>query len=121
MVLVATFLLAATASGTTSAARVLDHRHMLRLQRLAGTPLSVLDRARRAETLTPLPANGAIALVLGLLCASPFALASDALAPGGLVVFGSLLAAGTLTVLGATAASRPLLASSTEPGRERDR
>ncbi|TCK20089.1 FtsX-like permease family protein [Pseudonocardia endophytica] len=121
VVLVATFLLAATASGTTSAARVLDHRHVLRLQRLAGTPLSVLDRARRAETLTPLVANGAIALVLGLLCASPFASAVGATGTGGLVVFGSLLVVGTLSVLGATAASRPLLASATEPGRERDR
>ena len=121
VVLVATFLLAATAAGTTSAARVLDHRHVLRLQRLAGTPLSVLDRARRAETTAPLLANGAIALVLGLLCASPFAPAVGATGSGGLVVFGSLLVAGTLSVLGATAASRPLLASATEPGRERDR
>ncbi|MDN5913882.1 MAG: hypothetical protein L0I76_01975, partial [Pseudonocardia sp.] len=121
VVLVATFLLAATAAGTTAAARVLDHRHVLYLQRLTGTPLAVLDRARRAETLVPLLANGAIALALGLLCASPFVMASAALEPGGLVVFGGLLAAGTLSVLGATAASRPLLASVTEPGRERDR
>ncbi|MET0187534.1 MAG: FtsX-like permease family protein, partial [Pseudonocardia sediminis] len=121
VVLVATFLLAATAAGTTAAARVLDHRHVLYLQRLTGTPLAVLDRARRAETLAPLLANGAIALALGLLCASPFAPAGAALEPGGLVVFGGLLVAGTLIVLGATAASRPLLASVTAPGRERAR
>ncbi|MBW0106479.1 FtsX-like permease family protein [Pseudonocardia sp. KRD291] len=121
VVLVATFLLAATATATTSAARVLDHRHVLYLQRLAGTPTAVLDRARRAETLAPLLANGTIALALGLLCASPFAPADAALQPGGPAVFGALLVVGTLTVLGATAAARPLLASVTEPGRERDR
>lgn len=121
IVLAATFLLAATATGTTAAARVLDHRRVLAVQRLIGTPPAVLERARRAETTVPLLANGAIALGLGLLCASPFVAASEALAPGGLAVLGVLSVAGTLSVLGATAAVRPLLARVTEPGRERGR
>jgi hypothetical protein len=53
VVLAGTFLIAAAAAGTTAAVRVLDHRRTLRLSRLAGTPLAVLDAARRAETLRP--------------------------------------------------------------------
>ncbi|OLT13348.1 hypothetical protein BJF78_03010 [Pseudonocardia sp. CNS-139] len=72
VVLVGTFLIAATATGTAAAARVLDHRRTLRLLRLAGTPLRVLDAARRAETVRPLLLTGGLALLLGLLCAVPF-------------------------------------------------
>jgi hypothetical protein len=119
VVLAATFLLAATSAGTTSAARVLDQRDTLRRLRLAGTPLAVLDRARRAETVRPLLVNGGIALVLGLGCASPFAAASEALEPGGLVLLGTVLVVGVALVLAASAASRPLLRSvTTERGGE---
>ncbi|MCW0212615.1 MAG: hypothetical protein OJJ54_04600 [Pseudonocardia sp.] len=121
VVLVATFLVAATATGTAAAARVLDHRHTLRLLTLAGTPLAVLDRARRAETVRPLLVNGAIALVLGLFCASPFVAATAALRPSGLLTLGGVLVAGTALVLAATAASRPLLRSVTAPDQERSR
>jgi hypothetical protein len=119
VVLAGTFVLAATATGTAAAARVLDHRRTLRLLRLTGTPLRVLDAARRAETLRPLAVCGGIALAAGLLCAAPFAAAADALAPSGLLVLGSVVAAGALLVAGATAASRPLLRSvTTDPERE---
>jgi hypothetical protein len=116
-VLVCTFLLAATSAGTTAAARVLDQRDLLRRLRLAGTPLSVLDAARRAEILRPLAVNASIALALGLLCAAPFAAASQALEPAGLIVLGVVLVAGVALVLAASAASRPLLrAVTTERG-----
>ncbi len=119
VVLAGTFVLAATATGTAAAARVLDHRRSLRLLRLTGTPLRVLDAARRAETLRPLAVCGGIALAAGLLCAAPFAAASDALAPSGLLVLGSVVVVGALLVAGATAASRPLLRSvTTDPERE---
>jgi hypothetical protein len=119
VVLVGTFLIAATATGTAAAARVLDHRRTLRLLRLAGTPLTVLDAARRAETLRPLLAVGGIALVMGLVCASPFVAATGALEPSGLVVLGSTLVAGVALVAGASSASRPLLRSvTTAPARE---
>ena len=119
VVLAGTFVLAATATGTASAARVLDHRRTLRLLRLTGTPLRVLDAARRAETLRPLAVCSGIALAAGLLCAAPFAAAADALAPSGLVLLGSVVVAGALLVAGATAASRPLLRSvTTDPERE---
>ena len=119
VVLVGTFLIAATATGTAAAARVLDHRRTLRLLRLAGTPLDVLDAARRAETLRPLLLVGGIALGLGLLCASPFTAATGALQPSGLVVLGATVVAGIATVAGASAASRPLLRSvTTAPAHE---
>jgi hypothetical protein len=121
VVLVATFLVAATVTGTAAAARVLDHRHTLRLLTLAGTPLGTLDRARRAETVLPLAVNGVIALALGLSCASPFVTASKALEPSGLLLLAAVLAAGTALVLAATAASRPLLRSVTAPDQERSR
>jgi hypothetical protein len=116
VVLAGAFLVAATATGTTAAARVLDHRRTLRLLRLAGTPLAVLDAARRAEMLRPLLVLGAIALVMGLLCASPFAAATGVLEPSGLAVLGATLAAGVGAVAAASAASRPLLRRVTTDG-----
>lgn len=106
-------VVAATATGTAAAARVLDHRRTLRLLRLAGTPFAVLDGARRAETVRPLVVLGAVALVLGLLCASPFAAATGVLHPAGLVVLGATLLGGAALVTAASAASRPLLRSVT--------
>ncbi|WP_214368881.1 FtsX-like permease family protein [Pseudonocardia sp. H11422] len=119
VVLVATFLVAATATGTAAAARVLDQRRALRLLRLAGTPLRVLDKARRAETVLPLCVLVGVALALGLLCASPFTSAVNVFSPSGLAVLGGVLAAGVALVVAASAASRPLLRSvTTGPGRE---
>jgi hypothetical protein len=119
VVLAATFLIAATATGTTAAARVLDHRRTLRLLGLAGTPLAVLDAARRAETLRPLFVTGAIALAMGLLCASPFAAATGVLEPSGLHVLAATLAAGVGLVVAASATSRPLLRKvTTGPARD---
>ena len=119
VVLAGAFLVAATATGSTAAARVLDHRRTLRLLRLAGTPLAVLDAARRAETLRPLLVLGAIALTMGLLCASPFAAATGVLEPSGLAVLGATLAGGVGLVVAASSASRPLLRRvTTGAGRE---
>jgi hypothetical protein len=119
VVLAGTFLIAATATGTAAAARVLDHRRTLRLLRLAGTPLRVLDAARRAETLRPLLVVSGISLALGLLCASPFAAATDALRPIGLLVLAATVVAGVAMVAGASAASHPLLRSvTTAPARD---
>lgn len=120
VVLVGTFVIAATATGTAAAARILDHRRPLRLLRLAGTPLGVLDAARCAETIRPLLVLGGIGLAMGLVCASPFAAASDAFAPSGLLLLGVVVVAGVLLVAGASAASRPLLRSVTTEGARED-
>lgn len=120
VVLAATFVMAATATGTTAAARVLDHRRTLRSLRLAGTPLSVLDAARRAETVRPLLLVGGIALGLGLFCASPFAAAAAVLEPASLILLGSVVVAGVALVVAASAASRPLLRSVTTQTERED-
>lgn len=120
VVLVGTFLIAATATGTTAAARVLDHRRTLRRLRLAGTPLAVLDAARRAETLRPLLVLGAIGLAMGLLCASPFAAATGVLDTSGLGVLAATLAGGVGLVLAASALTRPLLRTVTADGARED-
>lgn len=120
VVLVGTFLIAATATGTAAAARVLDHRRTLRLLRLAGTPLAVLDAARRAETLRPLLVLGAVGLAMGLLCASPFAAATGVLDPSGLAVLAATLAGGVGLVVAASALTRPLLRTVTADGARED-
>lgn len=120
VVLAGTFLLAATATGTAAAARILDRRRALRLLSLAGTPLAVLDAARRAETVRPLLVLGGIGLGAGLLCASPFAAATDALAPDGLLLLGGVVVVGVLLVVAASAASRPLLRSVTTGAARED-
>src|SRR5690606_6905745 len=95
-------------------ARVLDQRRTLRLLNLAGTPLEVLGAARRVETLRPLLLCGGIALVAGLACAAPLISVGAALEPRGLIVLGSVVVAGVLLVVAASAASRPLLRSVTQ-------
>ncbi|SHK34710.1 FtsX-like permease family protein [Pseudonocardia thermophila] len=111
IVLVATFLVAATSAGTTAAARVLDQRRTLRLLNLAGTPMQVLAAAQRVETVRPLLVCGGIALVAGLVCAAPIMSAQAVLEPAGLTVLGSVVVIGALLVVAASAASRPLLRS----------
>jgi hypothetical protein len=120
VVLAATFVIAAAATGTASAARVLDQRRTLRLLRLAGTPMAVLDAARRAETLRPLLVLGVIALAMGLLCASPFAAATGVLEPAGLALLAATLAVGAALVVGASTAARPLLRAVTTGAAQED-
>jgi hypothetical protein len=78
--------------------------------RLAGTPLEVLDKARRQETLIPLVVMGGGSLLTGLFFASPFAAGFGAAGALTLVVFVVLGFAG---IIGASALSRPLLRSVT--------
>ncbi|PRX96265.1 FtsX-like permease family protein [Allonocardiopsis opalescens] len=108
VVLSASFLIAVVSAGITGASGVLDRRRTYAQLRLAGTPLEVLDRARRAETLIPLAVMGGGSLLVGLVLASPFALVG-ALNPVGLTILGATVAAGVAGVTGAAALSRPLL------------
>ncbi|GAA2599415.1 ABC transporter permease [Actinomadura fulvescens] len=110
IVLVVSFLIAITSAGITGASAVLDRRQTYAMLRLAGTPLEVLDRARRQETLIPLAVMGGGSLLTGLFFAAPFAAgfgSSGALTLAGFVVLGF---AG---IIGAGALSRPLLRSVT--------
>ncbi|MDF5752263.1 ABC transporter permease [Spongiactinospora sp. TRM90649] len=111
VVLAVSFLVATASAGITAASSILDRRQTYGLLRLAGTPLEVLDRARRSETLIPLTVMGGGAVLAGLLCGLP--LASGGVSGTGLVVLGACLALGFGGVIAAGALSRPLLRSVT--------
>jgi hypothetical protein len=111
VVLSVSFLVAIASSGITATSSILDRRQTYGLLRLAGTPLEVLDRARRAETLVPLTVMGGGAILVGAFCAVPFMI-------GGMNVAGTLTLAGCVVagfagVIAAGALSRPLLRSVT--------
>ncbi|MBB5136374.1 hypothetical protein HNP84_006121 [Thermocatellispora tengchongensis] len=119
VVLSVSFLVAIASAGITAASSVLDRRQTYALLRLAGTPLEVLDRARRAETLIPLAVMGGGAVATGVFCALPFATAGVSVT--GAVVLVVCLVAGFAGVIGAGALSAPLLRSVTaEPAPRPD-
>ncbi|HEU5030633.1 MAG TPA: FtsX-like permease family protein [Spirillospora sp.] len=109
-VLVVSFLIAITSAGITGASAVLDRRQAYAMLRLAGTPLRVLDRARRQETLIPLVVMGGGSLATGLFFAAPFAVGFGA---SGAVTLAAFAAVGFGGIAGASALSRPLLRSVT--------
>ncbi|MER5421552.1 FtsX-like permease family protein [Streptosporangium roseum] len=110
-VLAVSFLVAIASAGITAASSVLDRRQTYALLRLAGTPLEVLNRARRAETLIPLTVMGGGAIVVGMFCATPFAVSTMNVA--GVVTLLVCVVLGFAGVIGAGAASAPLLRSVT--------
>ncbi|WP_242676449.1 FtsX-like permease family protein [Streptosporangium minutum] len=110
-VLAVSFLVAIASAGITAASSILDRRQTYALLRLAGTPLEVLDRARRAETLIPLTVMGGGAIAVGMFCAAPFAI--SAVNVTGVVTLLVCVTLGFAGVIGAGAASAPLLRSVT--------
>ncbi|GAA3425595.1 FtsX-like permease family protein [Streptosporangium sandarakinum] len=110
-VLAVCFLVAIASAGITAASSVLDRRQTYALLRLAGTPLSVLNAARRSETLIPLTVMGGGTIAAGMFCALPFVYA--ALNMTGLTVLLTCVVLGFAGVVGAGAASAPLLRSVT--------
>ncbi|MEV0624995.1 ABC transporter permease [Nonomuraea wenchangensis] len=111
VVLSVSFLVAIASAGITAASSVLDRRQTYGLLRLAGTPLEVLDRARRAETLIPLGVMGGGAILVGAFCAMPFMIGGVSVA--GVVTLVVCVVLGFAGVIGAGALSRPLLRSAT--------
>ncbi|MBG0832755.1 ABC transporter permease [Planomonospora sp. ID67723] len=111
VVLTVSFLVAIVSAGITAASSVLDRRQTYALLRLAGTPLEVLDRARRAETLIPLAVMGGGSIAVGVFCAVPFAFSSVNVS--GMVILLVCVVLGFAGVTGAGAASAPLLRSVT--------
>jgi len=107
IVLAASFLVAIVSAGITASSSVLDRRQTYALLRLAGTPLEVLDRARRIETLVPLAVMGGGSLLAGMFCALPFVFAT--LSAGGAAILLVTIAVGFGGVIAADALSRPLL------------
>ncbi|MDX3106474.1 FtsX-like permease family protein [Nonomuraea angiospora] len=119
VVLSVSFLVAIASSGIMAASSVLDRRQTYGLMRLAGTPLEVLDRARRAETLIPLTVMGGGAILVGAFCAVPFMI--GAMNVVGVVTLLGCVAVGFGGVIAAGALSRPLLRSvTTDPAPRPD-
>ncbi|WP_219460493.1 FtsX-like permease family protein [Nonomuraea rhizosphaerae] len=112
VVLSVSFLVAIASAGITAASSILDRRQTYGLLRLAGTPLEVLDKARRAETLIPLTVMGGGAILVGVFCAAPFTM--GAMNVSGVVTLAVCVALGFAGVIGAGALSRPLLRSVTD-------
>ncbi|GAA2900983.1 ABC transporter permease [Streptosporangium fragile] len=111
IVLTVSFLVAVASAGITAASSILDRRQTYALLRLAGTPLEVLDRARRAETLIPLTVMGGGAIAVGVFCALPLAVA--AMNVTGAITLLVCVVLGFAGVVGAGAATAPLLRSVT--------
>lgn len=117
-VLAVSFLIGTTSAGITGASAVLDRRRTYAMLRLAGTPLGVLDRARRQETLVPLAVMGGGSLLAGLFFGSPFA---TGVGTESLLTLAAFLVAGFGGILAASALSRPLLrAVTTDPAPRPD-
>ncbi|GAA2683338.1 hypothetical protein GCM10010412_069030 [Nonomuraea recticatena] len=112
VVLSVSFLVAIASSGITAASSVLDRRQTYALLRLAGTPLEVLDRARRSETLIPLVVMGGGSIAVGVFCASPFMMTSPNVS--GAIMLAVCVVVGFAGVVGAGALSRPLLRAVTD-------
>ncbi|MEV4476071.1 FtsX-like permease family protein [Nonomuraea sp. NPDC049504] len=119
VVLSVSFLVAITSSGITAMSSVLDRRQTYGLLRLAGTPLEVLDKARRSETLIPLTVMGGGAILTGVFCGLPFMLGEPNVT--GALTLAVCVVAGFAGVIGAGALSRPLLRSvTTDPAPRPD-
>ncbi|MET7694041.1 hypothetical protein ABZT06_39760 [Streptomyces sp. NPDC005483] len=114
-VLGVTFVTAIASAGITAAASVLDRRRTYGLLRLAGTPLRVLDAARRKETLIPVTVLAGGSVLTGLFAAAPLTLLGGAstLDTAGVALLGVCFGLGVAGLLGASALSSPLLRSVT--------
>lgn len=121
-VLLASFLIAIASAGITACASVLDRRRTYQQLHLAGTPLRLLDQARRFETTAPVLVLVLGSVGTGLLCSAPLTrlgLGGGQLDVGGLALLAASLLAGLVGVRLAAAASRPLLRSVTTDATSR--
>ncbi|GCB47448.1 hypothetical protein [Streptomyces sp. NL15-2K] len=104
------------ASTITAASSVLDRRRTYGLLRLAGTPLRVLDAARREETLVPVAVLAGGAVLTGIFTAAPLTIlgGSSSLDMGGIALLAGCFGLGVGGLIAASALSRPLLRTVTE-------
>lgn len=110
---VAALLMATAAAGIGGAAAILDQRLTLARLRLVGTPLGVLQRARRWQTLVPLvlASVGAMAFgaTAGLVMMAAFGVSDERIAPPDLASMGLIGVAALVAGLGVVSLTRPLL------------
>ncbi|MFG3259386.1 FtsX-like permease family protein [Streptomyces sp. NPDC048172] len=110
-VLGASFAVAIASAGITAASAILDRRRTYGLLHLAGTPLAVLNRARRTETLLPVAILAGGSVLTGLFCAAPLTFAGGTPDFDGtsVALLAACLALGATGIAAASAATRPLL------------
>ncbi|GAA4905712.1 FtsX-like permease family protein [Stackebrandtia albiflava] len=109
VVLCVSILIAMVSAAVSGASSVLDRRQVYGLLHLSGTPMKVLNSARRMETLLPLAVMGGGSLACGMLMAMPFSSGGEI--AGNLALLFTVVGFGVVGVVGASAVSRPLLAS----------
>ncbi|HWJ60638.1 MAG TPA: hypothetical protein VNS19_01615 [Acidimicrobiales bacterium] len=110
---VAALLMATAAAGIGGAAALLDQRLTLARLRLVGTPMAVLQRARRWQTLVPLvlASGGAMAFgaTAGVVMMGAFGVSDQRIEPPDTTSMLLIGAAAVVAGLGVVAATRPLL------------
>lgn len=109
VVLGVTFVTAIASAGITAASSVLDRRRTCGLLRLAGTPLRILDEARRKETLIPVAVLAGGAVLTGMCTAAPLTILGGAssLDVGGIALLAGCLVLGLAGLIAASGLSRP--------------
>lgn len=110
VVLGVSFIAAIVSAAIAGMSSVLARRDVYHLMHLSGTPMRVLNRARRQETVIPLTVMGLGSIGSGMLLASPFA-AGFGFDTDGIFILLATLAIGFGGVVAANASSRPLLRS----------
>ncbi|QSB04456.1 FtsX-like permease family protein [Natronoglycomyces albus] len=110
VVLAVSFLTAIVSAAIAGMSSVMARREIYHLMHLSGTPLRVLNRARRQETLLPLLIMGLGSIGIGMTLASPFSTAFGT-DPIGVAILAITVTVGFAGVILASAASRPLLRS----------
>lgn len=108
VVLGVSFIAAIVSAAIAGMSSVLARRDVYHLMHLSGTPMRVLNRARRQETLIPLTVMGLGSIGSGMLLASPFAVGFSFDTDGILILLVTLII-GFGGVIAANATSRPLL------------
>ncbi|UUW90672.1 hypothetical protein [Pimelobacter simplex] len=109
VVLLTSFLVAASATAITVAATTLDRRETYRRLWHAGVPVTVLDRARTLESLVPVVVGTALATGAGIFAAAPLTLQGGGVSASGVGMLALTAAIGLAGVLLAVRCSRPLL------------
>lgn len=107
--LVATFGLAAISAVLTQIAAILDNRELYRNLSLAGTPLSVMDGARRRQVRTPVVVMSVLGAGIALGFLFPITGMVLLTAPKALVQLVALMSLGCGLVMAAVRASKPTL------------
>lgn len=111
--LVGIFVMAAASTGVNQAAEILDRADLYRSLATLGTPLEVMDAARRDTVMVPVTRVGVLSVVISAVLVLPLAGAALLFEPLTVAVVLGCFAAGLGLVRLSVLATRPLLRSVT--------